>query len=421
MNWTEHLNIQELDFPVSEQLERKNAFNRFSELGLPTRKNEAWKYTNLKKFIDENWRLSKTSKADSNELPKKINPDALQFVFINGRFSETHSDAFPSNFEIRNLSSLENYPKDFGKIATNNKESLLELNKALFQDGLFIHLKKSETLEQNIELLFVYQSDEKQLSLPRNFFILDENAEIFITERHINLSKTEQFTNALTEVHVAKHARFNMCKIQNEDEQFNLIDHCWVNQDEQSYAQVDTFSFGGKLIRNNLNFFHLGEHLESHLRAISIGDKRSHIDHSTLVDHAEANGFSNQLYKGIYNEQSHGVFNGRIMVRKDAQKTNAFQQNNNIVRSKQASIDTKPQLEIFADDVKCSHGCTVGQMDEQAVFYLQQRGIPKKEATAMLIYAFANEALENIKEPHLLQHIKTIMAHKLNVAGMELN
>ena len=178
---------------------------------------------------------------------------------------------------------------------------------------------------------------------------------------------------------------------------------------------MQTFSFGGNLTRNNLNFYHFGERLTSTLNGITIIGEKQHVDHYTLVHHAAPNCESFQDYKGIFSDRATGVFNGKVYVEKEAQKTNAFQKSNNILLSDKATINAKPQLEIFADDVKCSHGCTVGQLDETALFYMQQRGIPKKEAKALLMYAFSNAVIENIKIPELKKRITVIIADKLGV------
>ena len=184
---------------------------------------------------------------------------------------------------------------------------------------------------------------------------------------------------------------------------------------------MHTFSFGGKLTRNNLNYYQNGERIDSTLKGVTILDGKQHVDHYTLVHHAQPNCESHQDYKGIYDGSSTGVFNGKILVDKIAQKTDAFQQNNNVLISDKATLNTKPQLEIFADDVKCSHGCTIGQLDEDALFYLQSRGIPKKEAGALLMYAFANNVLESVRIPELKTRVNKLIANKLGVRlGFEL-
>ena len=200
-----------------------------------------------------------------------------------------------------------------------------------------------------------------------------------------------------------------------------MIDNTFIVQEKSSHASVHTFSLGGKLIRNNLRYFHKGEHIMSTLKGVTILHDKQHVDHATLVHHAQPNCESHQDYKGIFAERSEGVFNGQILVDKIAQKTNAFQQNNNILLDDKATVNTKPQLEIFADDVKCSHGCTIGQLDEEALFYLRSRGIPKKEAKALMTYAFANNVLESVQLPSLKKRINGQIAKKLGVnLGFEL-
>ena len=200
-------------------------------------------------------------------------------------------------------------------------------------------------------------------------------------------------------------------KIANLDE----IDNTYVSQKQETNVSVNTFSFGGNLTRNNLNFYHFGERIVSNLNGITIIGDKQHVDHYTLVQHSTPNCESHQDYKGIFSDRSTGVFNGKIYVEKEAQKTNAFQKSNKILLSDKSTINAKPQLEIFADDVKCSHGCTIGQLDETAMFYMQQRGIPKKEAKALLMYAFSNAVIESIKIPELKQRITKIIATKLGV------
>ena len=219
----------------------------------------------------------------------------------------------------------------------------------------------------------------------------------------------------VTEIFTNKRAIVDYYKLQNDKDNASLIDNTFIKQKQQSVARVHTFSFGGKLTRNNLNFYQNGEHIDSTLKGVTIIGNKQHVDHNTLVHHIEPNCESHQDYKGIFDDHSTGVFNGKVVVDKEAQKTNAFQANNNILLSDKASINTKPQLEIFADDVKCSHGCTIGQLDESALFYMRSRGIPEKEARALLMYAFGNDVLQSVKIPELKQRVTKIIAQKLGV------
>ena len=194
-----------------------------------------------------------------------------------------------------------------------------------------------------------------------------------------------------------------------------MVDNTFTEQHTSSVCSVHTFSFGGEVVRNNLNFFQKGQGIDSILNGVTILENKSHVDHNTLVEHQEPNCESHQDYKGIFGERSTGVFNGKIIVEKEAQKTNAFQSNNNVLLSDKATVNSKPQLEIFADDVKCSHGCTIGQLDESALFYMRSRGIAKKEAQALLMYAFANNVLDSVKIPQLKTRVNKLIATKLGV------
>uniref|UniRef100_UPI0025D0867F Fe-S cluster assembly protein SufD n=1 Tax=uncultured Winogradskyella sp. TaxID=395353 RepID=UPI0025D0867F len=250
---------------------------------------------------------------------------------------------------------------------------------------------------------------------PRNLVVVDENSHVQIIERHQSLTENPVLTNSVTEIFANKRAIVDYYKIQNDKQSASLIDNTFVNQKDQSLAKVHTFSFGGKLTRNNLNFYQNGERIDSTMKGITIIGDRQHVDHNTLVHHIEPNCESHQDYKGIYDANSTGVFNGKVVVEKLAQKTNAFQANNNILISDKATINTKPQLEIFADDVRCTHGCTIGQLDESAMFYLRSRGIPVKEARGLLMFAFSNNVLDSVKIPEIKQRITKLIAQKLGV------
>ncbi|RZJ57923.1 MAG: Fe-S cluster assembly protein SufD, partial [Flavobacterium sp.] len=270
--------------------------------------------------------------------------------------------------------------------------------------------------DKPVEIVYLSTGNESAMMVqPRNLIVVGKNAQVQIIERHQSLNSNPVLTNSVTEIFVQERAMADYYKIQNDVLTANLIDNTFIAQKKESTASVHTFSFGGNITRNNLNFYHQGEHIESILKGITIiGDKQL-VDHYTLVQHAEPNCHSHQNYKGIFDGNSTGVFNGKIYVEREAQKTDAFQQNNNILLSEKSTINAKPQLEIFADDVKCSHGCTIGQLDESAMFYMQSRGIPKKEAKALLMYAFSNEVIGSIKIPELKNRITKIIAMKLGV------
>jgi len=405
---------------------RTSAIKNFENKGFPSKKEEAWKYTSLNSIL----------KNDFSVFPKNENTlefadlkkyflheiDTYKLVFIDGVFSSFLSATTHDGLDICLMSSALNKPKYkmvidnyFNKIA-NKDESLTSLNTAFANEGAYINIPKSKVVDKPIEIMYFSTGSEVALLVqPRNLVVVGENSHVQIIERHQSLNVNPVLTNSVTEIFAQKRAIVDYYKIQNDNLEANLIDNTYVSQQKETNVSVNTFSFGGNLTRNNLNFYHFGEQIVSNLNGITIIGDKQHVDHYTLVQHSTPNCESHQDYKGIFSDRSTGVFNGKIYVEREAQKTNAFQKSNNILLSDKATINAKPQLEIFADDVKCSHGCTIGQLDETAMFYMQQRGIPKKEAKALLMYAFSNAVIENIKIPELKQRITKIIATRLGV------
>jgi Fe-S cluster assembly protein SufD len=296
------------------------------------------------------------------------------------------------------------------------KESLTSLNTAFAKEGAYIFVPNHREVEKPIEIINFSTGKESSLMVqPRNLIVVGENAQVQIIERHQSLSENPVLTNSVTEIFAEQRALVDYYKIQNDSTNASLIDSTYIRQEKESHCRVHTFSFGGNMTRNNLNFYQHGERCESTLKGVTILEGKQHVDHNTLVHHIEPNCESHQDYKGIFGDASTGVFNGRVIVEKEAQKTDAFQQNNNLLIDDKSTINTKPQLEIFADDVKCSHGCTVGQLDQEALFYLRSRGIGQKEAKALLMYAFANNVLESVKIPELKRRINKLIAKKIGV------
>ena len=407
--------------------EREKYINQLDKEGFPTIKDEEWKYTNLLPILKKDYKLS--------EPPTKVKQESLKeyilndtethlIVFVNGQYSKDLSSVDDEHTfvcsldkaELKNPLILKKY---WGNCLPKNPDSLVALNSALSKNGTFIYVPKNTIIEKPIQILYITNGVSDSLFLQiRNLIVVEENAQVQITERYQNLDNNEVFTNTLTEINAGANSVVDFYKIQNDKRNCSLIDNTWVKQEKTSNCSVDTFSFGGKFIRNNLNFLLNGEYAESNMRGITLIGQNQLVDHHTLVDHAVPNCQSNELYKGIFDDNAKGVFNGKVMVRPYSQKTNAFQSNNNLLLTDSASIDTKPQLEIYADDVACSHGCTIGQIDDEALFYLRSRGIPFKEAQAMLMYAFANDVLFSIKIPELKETLTQIIAEKL---GVELN
>ena len=406
--------------------ERKSALQKFEEIGFPTKKDEEYKYTNLREIVEKDYNFFPSE----NHTISKQQLDELHLgeehfdwiVFINGKLHKEFSNISIENAELLSFDFALNdkahkdvFDEYFNTIANKNL-AFTNLNSAYCKYGFFLKVPKNVVIEKSIHVFYLSQNQsENTFYNTRNLLIVEEGAKVEIIESHHNFDENFVFTNSVTEIFTGKNAKADWHKLQNDSDTSYLIDHTFAKQERDSLTTVNTFSFGGKLVRNNLDFIQNGENINSFMNGITIIGKEQLVDHHTAVHHNQPNCESYQNYKGIFKDKSHGVFNGKVFVDKIAQKTNAYQQNNNILLDEGATIDTKPQLEIFADDVKCSHGCTVGQLNEDAMFYLRARGISKKEARALLLYAFANDAMQNIDIEPLKLKVSKLLAEKLEV------
>ncbi|MGH1385423.1 Fe-S cluster assembly protein SufD [Kordia sp.] len=405
---------------------RNNAIKTFQQKGFPTKRDEDWKYTSLNALLKHDYTISpqKESAIEFKDVKKYFihDIDTYKIVFIDGKYSSFLSETTHDGIDVCLMSSALNKPKykiiidSYYNQAAKADHSLTSLNTAFASEGAYIHIPRNKVVEKPIQIVHFSTGNEASVMLqPRNLIVVDENSHVQIIERHQSLTSNVVLTNSVTEIFANKRAIVDYYKIQNDNQEASLIDNTFISQKQSSNASVHTFSFGGKLIRNNLQFFQKGERIDSTMKGVTIIGDKQHVDHNTLVHHIEPNCESHQDYKGIFGDRSTGVFNGKVVVEKEAQKTNAFQANNNILIDDKATINTKPQLEIFADDVKCSHGCTIGQLDKDALFYMRSRGIPEKEAKALLMYAFANNVLESVKINAIKTRINKLIAQKLGV------
>tara|TARA_B100001540_G_C15804829_1_gene641583 strand:- start:1988 stop:3142 length:1155 start_codon:yes stop_codon:yes gene_type:complete len=377
-------------------------FDSFIKKGFPTNSDEEWKYTSLKKIVKSEYNLFPEFSEIDNSIINKYSlgiKDKIVFVDGNLVFSP----------EIKGVQIT-----GFSDFDCRNNDAISELNSALAKSGFTIIIEKDIVVENPIEILF-FNFTKNSFSQYRNRIIIGENSEVKIVENIQDLSKSSTLVNHFTHVSCNKNTKVEYNKIQNNTQESKLIDCMNIFQNQDSVCEVNTLIFGGGFIRNNLNFEQNGSNCESNMNGISLLDANQFADNHTFVDHKTAHCRSNEMYKGIYLEDSRGVFNGKIMVRQDAQKIDAFQANNNLLLSDNSTIDSKPQLEIYADDVKCSHGCTIGQLDEEALFYMRSRGIGISEAKAVLTYAFASEVIESLSIPELKNLSQKLLAHKLNV------
>jgi len=402
---------------------RQSAFDKFRELGFPSIRNEEWKYTNLARFLRdeftiEGWEVPGKAVVPDAGLEKKAGIallDCYKVVLVNGSWDgRIGGGTLPKGLQLLKVAEARQDPAlsaYFEKQAAWGNQHFANLNAALFADGLFIRVDAGVTVDKPIHVIHVYTSESNLLVQPRNVWVVNRNAELSVIESVVSGGAAKIWVNGLTEILVHQDARLHHTMIQTAGAGVRLVQQTTVHQHRQSLYNNFTITLpGADLVRNDLQARLEEEHTESHLYGLYLAAGNQLVDNHTLVDHQKPNCLSNELYKGVLLEQSTGVFNGKVYVHKDAQKTNAFQQNNNLVISKKATIDSKPQLEIFADDVKCSHGSTVGQFSEEALFYLRARGIGEESAKSLLINAFAFDVTEKIRIPEVEAHVNELIS-----------
>jgi Fe-S cluster assembly protein SufD len=307
------------------------------------------------------------------------------------------------------------FERHFNAMASGYPGSITAWNTTFFQDGLFLHVTQSSPVRKRIHLLHLNTSvEDTRICYPRNLIVVDANCSASVFESHHSIGNHALCVNAITEIHVGQNAKVDFGRLQNSSDQTTQIDHTLVVQEKDSVFSSFAFALNGGLIRNNLNIRLDGTGCETNMHGLSVLSGSQHADHHTFIDHARPHCLSNELYKTVLDGESHGVFSGRIMVRQDAQKTNAFQSSKNILLSQNARMDAKPQLEIFADDVKCSHGATTGRLNDEAMFYLQARGIGKERARALLVQAFAGEVIDAVQDDAVREKLLALLASKLD-------
>ena len=402
---------------------RRESLARFGEQGFPTTKNEEWKFTDIRPIADLNARVATSSTRCSDvdaHIESHFIPDlnGHRLVFLNGNYAPelSHIGELPAGVTLSNLraaidSNDETVQHNLGRTASATQDTpFIQLNTALLQDGAFLHVPAGVTVEQPIEILFHSTSQDEQptTSSTRNLFVLGANSRVQIIEHYAG--EGVYFTNTVTEVVAAQNAHVDHVKLQLESVEAFHVSSLQVNQERDCKFASHNIDLGGRIVRNNGNAVMGGANIECTLNGLYVTGGDQHIDNHTAMDHAQPHCTSFEIYAGIMGGRSRGVFNGKIFVRRDAQKTDAKQSNRNLLLGGESMISTKPQLEIFADDVKCTHGCTIGQLDEDALFYLRSRGLPMESARNLLIYAFANDVINGIEE----EPVRTFMEAKLS-------
>lgn len=402
---------------------RQHAFNEFSKSGLPTTHHEEWKYTNLRKIEEGNFTTTCTSTLDAESL---LNAGILnkitcnKIVFVNGClfpelsvWLETDEQIICSSLSKARIEFPDLFLAHFGKYA-KIEEGLNAMNTCIMSDGAFVFVPKGKQMQYPIMISNITDAKEQPvLQQPRNLIIIEDLAKATIIENYVAVGNHASFTNVVNEIFVGENGSLEHYKVQRAKGETYHNNYTQIFQEANTHINQVTLTLDGQWVRNNLHFYMNGENCNSLLYGLYIPDGTQFVDNHSRVDHAMPNCFSDEKYKGILKDKSTAVFNGKIMVHLDAQKTNAYQRNQNILLSNEATVNTKPQLEIFADDVKCTHGATIGQLDEEPMFYLRSRGISENEARKLLLNAFADDIAEKIKIPELVEILEAEIERKL--------
>jgi Fe-S cluster assembly protein SufD len=393
---------------------REKAFGHFSRTGFPTPKNERWKYTDLSLYLTADLKketpVTPATKilAKMKSLGYDVEKDHW-LVFIDGIYSHEQSSLQPLEvgFELGNLATKLNDPKVeaiLGQIASFESDAFTALNLAAFQDGLWVSVPENRVVSHVVHAVFV--SMGAQPSYVRNLVLSGANSQIAVVEHFLEEAVGASLASAVTEIKLATGATLSHVKIQNESEKNLHLGSVKSRQEAGSHFTSRVFSFGGKLVRNETETLLADRRSEAVLEGLFMGRHHHHVDNQTFIDHAAPNCSCQETYKGVLEAEATGIFDGRVLVRENAQKTDARQSNKNLLLSKTAKVYSKPQLQIYADDVKCSHGSATGQLDEEALFYLRARGIGKEEARRILVSAFCGELVERVEPATLREPLR---------------
>lgn len=388
---------------------RKAAIKELESLELPTTGTEYWKYTRLGKITNKKFKISNAQIGDIKPFLMP-NLDANIIVLVNGIYNNSLSKieqqvgVVASSLSEAKKNNTALFKTTFNAYTKERSELFLAINNAFHTDGVFIAIDKNKTANKPYHIINITTQDHT-ITQTRNLFVAEKSSDIKILESFVNVNGKENFINSVSEIVVGENAQFEYNKLQDKTQDNYSISTEQVYQQANSNFTINTTTLNGALVRNNLNIEVDASNCETNLSGLYLGQNNDHIDNHTIVDHKKPHCNSNEVYKGVLDNTSTGVFNGKVFVRRDAQKTNAFQANNNILLSDDAVVNSKPELEIYADDVKCSHGSTTGQIDEEAIFYLQSRGVSRKGALNLMINAFAKNSLEKIGIPAFQEYI----------------
>jgi Fe-S cluster assembly protein SufD len=407
---------------------RREAIDRFTELGLPTMRDEAWKYTNVARLKKHAFRCELGTVDEENLGQFAIEGlDATHLVFVDGAFCADLSsvDGLADGVVVESLASAlsarrEQIEPRLSRQAEIDSHAFVALNTALAEDGAYVHVAKNTDVSRPIHLQFIATAkDAPLMAHPRILIDVERGARVTVIEDYVALhADAVYFDNVVTEIFVAENAHVAHYKLQRESSAAFHVATIAVELAASSVFVSSSFSFGGALVRNDIDAILAGEGVECTLDGLVVGADKQHTDNHTRIVHAKPHSHSWELYKSVLDDKAHSVFNGKIYVAEDAQKTDAKQTNQSLLLSDTAAIDTKPELEIYADDVKCTHGATVGQLDKESLFYLRSRGIDAQSARDLLIYAFASDVVEHVKIEPLRKRIEELVFAKLPKSGL---
>ncbi|MBT8399047.1 MAG: Fe-S cluster assembly protein SufD [Rhodothermia bacterium] len=397
---------------------RDRAIRDFSELGFPGPKDEAWKYTPITRVLNNDYQLAvepELPAADSLDVEShRIDGlDADVVVLVNGIFVPELSSLSPGRLKVVPLLDAADDPvllRHFAQRSEPAGDAFVHLNTAFARHGLYVHATSGSA--EKLHIINLTTSSGAFLN-PRHLFVVEDEGNLAVIETHAGVAGATHFTNSVIESFVGERAKFDYSRIQR-DPGMSGVSNCFVYQRESSNSSCTTVTLSGGTLRNNINVLPDAPFCESHLLGLFLASDSMHVDSHTLVDHAKPDCFSNELYKGILSDRAIGVFNGKVLVRPDAQRTNAYQSNKSIVLDDSASMNAKPELEIYADDVKCSHGATTGRLDSEALFYLRSRGLSEQRARTVLLLAFARDVLENVGNQPLRDTLDEMVASQLS-------
>ena len=411
--------------PAAINHPRKKAFRDFLAQGIPTRKTENYRYTNLQPSFSNDYKFVHQRKISGFHLDEMFKCDVPQLdthlvTILNGWYypEQSREGILPDSVVLDSLEEIaqknpQRVEEYYGTLADTASDPMVALNTAFARDGYYLHVPKNVQVTMPIQIINLLQSDSDTFVTQRNLIIVEPGAEVtlILCDHTLNLHK--YMSNSVTEIFVGENAVINYYTVQNQHNQSTAVNSVFIRQERNAQVNTNTITLHGGVVRNNLKVILNGENGEANVYGMTFLDRKQHADNFIQMVHAMPHCQSNQLYKNVLDDESSGAFSGRINVKRDAQKTNAFQRNNNLLLTDKAQMQTKPQLIIEADDVKCSHGATIGQIDEEALFYLRSRGIEEKQARLMMMNAFSYEVVQNIKVEPLRDRLNDLIEKRL--------